>query len=322
MFSRWGAFVYRFRRPVALFAVIIAIASAVLATQTSSALSAGGWLDADSESAEVSARLDTEFGAGKSSVIALFRSADARRGRDLGRVPGRDRDSDRRAGLDAARERDHRLRGDRRPALHQHRRRRRVHRHRAGRDRRGVGRGRRRHPRRDRGAGRLQLPADRLRPDHQGLGRAVREGPPEGRAGLAPDRRARPGPRLRIDRRGRDAAARGRPGDPEQPRDHLRRRPAGRDEHLRAQHRDDARARAGDRLLALHRQPLPRGAAARPDRRRGGRTVRGHGRQGRRLQRHRGRHRAVRAAPVRGPGDPLDRHRGRDRRRSARSSSR
>ena len=75
MFSRWGAFVYRFRRPVALFAVIIAIASGVLATQTSSALSAGGWLDADSESAEVSARLDTEFGAGKSSIIALFRSA-------------------------------------------------------------------------------------------------------------------------------------------------------------------------------------------------------------------------------------------------------
>src|SRR6187397_1552469 len=74
MFSRWGAFVYRFRRPVVLFAVIIAIASAVLATQTSSALSSGGWLDADSESAEVAARLDTEFGAGKSSVIALFRS--------------------------------------------------------------------------------------------------------------------------------------------------------------------------------------------------------------------------------------------------------
>ena len=75
MFSRWGAFVYRFRRPVALIAVVIAVASAMLASQTSSALSSGGWLDADSESAAVSARLDTEFGAGKSSVIALFRSA-------------------------------------------------------------------------------------------------------------------------------------------------------------------------------------------------------------------------------------------------------
>ena len=75
MFSRWGAFVYRFRRPIVLVSVIVAIAGAMLATQTSSALSAGGWLDADSESAAVSARLDTEFGAGKSSVIALFRSA-------------------------------------------------------------------------------------------------------------------------------------------------------------------------------------------------------------------------------------------------------
>src|SRR6187399_1703244 len=74
MFSRWGAFVYRFRRPIVLVSVIASIAGALLATQTSSALSAGGWLDADSESAAVSARLDTEFGAGKSSVIALFRS--------------------------------------------------------------------------------------------------------------------------------------------------------------------------------------------------------------------------------------------------------
>jgi len=75
MFSRWGAFVYRFRRPVALIAVVVAVASTTLASQASSALSSGGWLDADSESAAVSARLDTEFGAGKSSVIALFRAA-------------------------------------------------------------------------------------------------------------------------------------------------------------------------------------------------------------------------------------------------------
>src|SRR6478735_7169869 len=74
MFSRWGALVYRFRRPVVVIAVLLAVASSVLATQTSSVLSAGGWLDAHSESAAVAARLDTEFGAGKSSVIALFRS--------------------------------------------------------------------------------------------------------------------------------------------------------------------------------------------------------------------------------------------------------
>ncbi len=89
MFSRWGAFVYRFRRPVALIAIAIAIASSILATQTSSALSAGGWLDANSESAEVSARLDTEFGAGKSSVIALFRSTTPGADAKSPGVPGR-----------------------------------------------------------------------------------------------------------------------------------------------------------------------------------------------------------------------------------------
>jgi RND superfamily putative drug exporter len=77
MFSRWGAFVYRFRRPVALIAVVIAIASSVLAAQTAGALSSGGWLDADSESAEVAARLDEDFGSGKGSMIALFRSETA-----------------------------------------------------------------------------------------------------------------------------------------------------------------------------------------------------------------------------------------------------
>ncbi len=74
MFSRWGAFVYRFRRPVAAVMVVVAIAAASLATQTSSVLSAGGWLDATSESADVAAQLDREFGAGKSSVVALFRA--------------------------------------------------------------------------------------------------------------------------------------------------------------------------------------------------------------------------------------------------------
>jgi RND superfamily putative drug exporter len=77
MFTRWGAFVYRYRRPVAALAILLAIAAGGLATQTSSALSSGGWLDATSESADVSARLDTEYGAGKSAVIAVFRSEEA-----------------------------------------------------------------------------------------------------------------------------------------------------------------------------------------------------------------------------------------------------
>ncbi len=74
MFSRWGAFVYRFRRPIVLIAIVAALASTTLASQASSALSAGGWLDANSESAAVASRLDAEFGAGKSSIIVLFRS--------------------------------------------------------------------------------------------------------------------------------------------------------------------------------------------------------------------------------------------------------
>ena len=97
MFSRWGAFVYRFRRPIALIAVVIAIASTTLATQASSALSSGGWLDANSESAAVSSRLDTEFGAGKSSVIALFRADRPGRRREVRGLPGRDRERDGRA---------------------------------------------------------------------------------------------------------------------------------------------------------------------------------------------------------------------------------
>jgi RND superfamily putative drug exporter len=82
MFSRWGAFVYRFRRPVVILAIVAAVASSFLAAQTSDSLSAGGWLDTTSESATVADRLDEEFGAGRSSMIALFRSdtpgADAR----------------------------------------------------------------------------------------------------------------------------------------------------------------------------------------------------------------------------------------------------
>ena len=74
MFSRWGAFVYRHRRVVAVLAIVLAGLSATLASRTADVLSAGGWLDADSESALVADRLADEFGAGRSSVIALFRS--------------------------------------------------------------------------------------------------------------------------------------------------------------------------------------------------------------------------------------------------------
>jgi RND superfamily putative drug exporter len=74
MFERWGHIVYRFRKVIAAISIVVALASLTLASQTAASLSAGGWLDADSESAAVAERLDTEFGAGLSSVIALFRS--------------------------------------------------------------------------------------------------------------------------------------------------------------------------------------------------------------------------------------------------------
>jgi len=73
MFNTWGRFIYRFRRPVAVLAVLIAVASTPLASQVTGALSAGGWTDPDSESAAVTDRLGREFGAAGGAIIAVFR---------------------------------------------------------------------------------------------------------------------------------------------------------------------------------------------------------------------------------------------------------
>ena len=56
LFSRWGAFAYRFRRPIVLVTVLFAIASAVVGARVTSALSAGGWVDPTSESFAVRVR--------------------------------------------------------------------------------------------------------------------------------------------------------------------------------------------------------------------------------------------------------------------------
>ncbi len=74
MFTRWGAFVYRFRRPVVLMAVAVAVVLGAFGLQASSHLSSGGWLDTSSESARVDDTLAREFGVGRSSLIVLFRS--------------------------------------------------------------------------------------------------------------------------------------------------------------------------------------------------------------------------------------------------------
>ncbi len=78
LFSRWGAFVYRHRRIVAVVALILGLASVPLASQAAGQLSSGGWLDNDAESSTVANRLADEFGTGRSSLLVLYRSTDGR----------------------------------------------------------------------------------------------------------------------------------------------------------------------------------------------------------------------------------------------------
>ena len=74
MFARWGSFVYRRRRWVAVIAVVAAAVSMLFASRTSSVLSTGGWYDPSSESQKVSAQLAAEFGQGGASIVVLFRA--------------------------------------------------------------------------------------------------------------------------------------------------------------------------------------------------------------------------------------------------------
>ncbi len=82
MFGRWGLFVYHHRRIVALVAIVLAVASIPLAARASGALSSGGWLDPDSEAAQVSGRLASEFSAGRSSLIVLYTASGGTRADD------------------------------------------------------------------------------------------------------------------------------------------------------------------------------------------------------------------------------------------------
>jgi RND superfamily putative drug exporter len=74
MFTRWGGFVYRRRRWIALLSLVMALGFASMAAGVSDNLSNGGWLDPTSESAKVGDRLRDEYGGGRSAFVAVFRS--------------------------------------------------------------------------------------------------------------------------------------------------------------------------------------------------------------------------------------------------------
>ena len=160
-----------------------------------------------------------------------------------------------------ARDGDRQLHAHARPPLREQRRHRLVRGRRARRDRRGIGPADRLAASRDRSpATGLHDAAHGLRARRAGFVGPVGEGPAARRDRLVAARPSHPHRGLRLARRGGPAAPRGRPRDSLCPRARLRRRATDGDERLRPQRLDDARARAGDRLLAVHREPLPGGA--------------------------------------------------------------
>ena len=72
MFAALGRSVYRWRRPVAIVAVGIAVLFGALATDVADALGTGGWIDTDSESYVAAERLAVEFGSGGTQVYAVY----------------------------------------------------------------------------------------------------------------------------------------------------------------------------------------------------------------------------------------------------------
>jgi len=75
MFLRWGAFIYRFRRPVLVLSIVGALGISIAGQQLGGELSQGGWLDPASESATVADHLAEDFGAGRGTLIVLVRGA-------------------------------------------------------------------------------------------------------------------------------------------------------------------------------------------------------------------------------------------------------
>ena len=76
MFAAWGRLVYRRRRLVASLSLLVTLVLGVFATGVSGNLSSGGWIVASSESAEVSAILADEYGAGGSRIVVIVTGPD------------------------------------------------------------------------------------------------------------------------------------------------------------------------------------------------------------------------------------------------------
>ena len=194
---------------------------------------------------------------------------------------------------------------------------RRARHHRRGRSRPGWRRGHRRDRgrRRSRGAGRLRDGDHRRVHRGCGLRTALGGGPAEGRAPVRASRRAhRPPARLRLGRRRARPGGDGARRDRRRTRSHRPRRTGVRPLGLRREHAHGDGARAGDRLRALHPQPVSRGAESGP---RG--VGRDHGRRSdgepcRALQRDRVRARDVRDAARPGHDPPQPRSGGDPRR--------
>ena len=321
MFTRWGAFVYRRRRIVAdPRPSRSGWARLTLAGRASAELTTGGWLDPNSESAggRRPPRRTSAAGAGAHRAVPL---GDARRGRHLAGVPGGHR---RHAARTSSRpERvdgviGYAETGDDRFISEGRRRglRRRRARTSPTRSRSSSSTGRERAPSPTDGT---RLRSTGFGPMTRGLRRAVRDRTSPRRDRVAADRGGRADPRLRslVARRACRCSS---PASPS------RRRSgsiglvaqADRDEHLRPEHRDDARPRARDRLLAVHDQPLPGGAApaAGPSSRRSSVAVATAGKAVAVLRAWRSRSACPGCCWFRRSGPALDRHRRRDRGRS------
>ena len=276
-FDRLGRFVVRRRWWIVAAWAVILLAALPFAPQAPGALSAGGFILDDLESARAKQLLQDELGVEPSAFVLVYTSdtltagharVARRRGRGHPRRRRRSaRDTDpvpRPLAAPGERRRPHGLR---------HRVPRHPARRLAGRDPAGRGRP-------PRGPG-----PDRPHRRRPGVLRrrpgGHRAGPPPQRARLAAAGGAGAAARVREPGRGgRAAGGRRRLGAGGAGRD-LRRRVGHPDEHLRAQPRDAAGPRAGRGLLAADDQPVPRGAG--PPRRAGPgrRGGPGHGRDGR-----------------------------------------